>query len=217
MRRMRCFAIASRVSTARSRAHERLPASRPWEEAKRVQVEPELPGAPVHLPHEAPLGAGYVLGERYRRIVARHHQQAVEQRLEPHAPAAREHPDRLAAGSAARPRVIRTGSFGRVRSTTSSAVMIFVRLAIGTAPQRSPAPEHLAAANVEDEPGPRRLAQLDLEGVGAGQRHVRHRLGGHEREPAPAAPTRPVGAGGEPAAIGAADVAREPSSLPKVR
>jgi hypothetical protein len=39
-RAMRRSSMATRVSAARSAAHERLPRSRPWEEAKRVQPSP---------------------------------------------------------------------------------------------------------------------------------------------------------------------------------
>ena len=59
--------------------------------------------------------------------------------------------------------------------------MIFVRLAIGSTftgrLRQSTAPLRTS----KSEPRSRRLAQLHLDGVGAGERHVRHRLGGHER------------------------------------
>ena len=53
----------------------------------------QLPRAPVHPRTNRRHGAGVVLGERDRGVVARHEQQAVEHRLELHLASARQHPD----------------------------------------------------------------------------------------------------------------------------
>ena len=190
MRRIRLRFMASRVSTARSRAQERLPASSPCEDTKWVQLSPSAAGAPVHQRDEAPLVAGHVVGERDRRVVARHEQQAVQQRLEPHPPPARQQPD---AGSLVAQRGGRDPHRGRAARRARSraaAVMIFVRLAIGSTLQRPVAPEHRAAPHVEEKPGARRLLERDLDAVRAGERHLGHGLGGHDRIRRAASPRR---------------------------
>ena len=73
-------------------AHERLPSSRPCEEAKCVHPSPHLARLRVHQSHEAALAPRQVHGQGDRSVVAGHDQHPVEERLEPHPPATRETP-----------------------------------------------------------------------------------------------------------------------------
>ena len=132
-------------------------------------AEPELRRALVHQPHEAGHRAGRVLRERDGGVVAGHEQQAVQQRLELHplaALAGRPPPSRACARAR---RVIRTRSCGSSRSTTSSAVIIFVRLAIGSRRSGVAAPQHAAGAHVEQQAGARLAHEAQLHDVRPGR------------------------------------------------
>jgi hypothetical protein len=127
-------------------------------------LEPPVGGAPVHHRHEAALGPGEVPRQRDRRIVARHDQQSVQERLEPHAPAAWQQAD-------ARPRVVQrrpcdAHGVVRVAPLHDEQGGHDLREARHRQDEQRPvAPQHVARVHVEHEPGARRAPKPHVEGV----------------------------------------------------
>ena len=134
-----------------------------------MQRSPQPRARRFIIADEAALAARDVHGQRDRRVVARHDQQAVQQRLEPHAPALRQQPDpRTPCSSSAALRD--PHRLGRPRPLDHDQRGHDLRQARDRQhAQRIAAPEHLAGVDVEHEPGARRLAQLHVEGVHAGE------------------------------------------------
>ena len=137
--------------------------------------QPPPARAAVHQPHEAVLVARHVHRERDRRVVARHDQQSVQQRLGPHPAALRQHPD---AGPLVVERRLRDPHrLVRPRAVDHDQRGHDLRQARDRQhARRVVAPEHVAAVDVEHQPRARRLAQRQVEGVDSVERDVRHRL-----------------------------------------
>ena len=146
----RCGGCAARPSRAASAPRGRArrsgcPSSRPCEEAKCVQLEPELAARSVHQRDEARArcrrgGPASAIAASLPDTISRPFSSVSSRTRRPRGSSPTPEP-----GSAAPPGVIRTGSFGLARArSTSSAVMIFVRLAIGSTRSGRCAPQHLA-------------------------------------------------------------------------
>jgi hypothetical protein len=133
-------------------------------------LEPPVLGALVHHRHEAALGAGEMHRERDGRVVPRHDQQAVQERLQPDALPARQEADPRAAVAERRARdpdrVARAAPLhGQERGHD-------LREACHRQHEQRPlAPEDVAGVHVEDEPCQRGMAQANMECVDPGERH----------------------------------------------
>ena len=139
-------------------------------------AEPELGGLLVHAGDELVDAAGDVLCERDGGVVAGGQQQAVEQALERHVAAEREHAD-LRPGHVdgllgdEHGRVGRRGGDGEqrghhLREAGDGQAHVGVAL-----------PEHLTGGQVEQQPGARWVAEGDLHGILAGRRDAAEREG----------------------------------------
>ena len=124
--------------------------------------EAELASAPVHSLDELADASGVVLRRAPPRRRFRTRAGARRARRSSEPSCRREHADRRPPVLVA-PRVISTRSPGRWRSTISSAVIIFVRLAIGSSGGRRLPPQDVAAVDVEQHPrAGGRLVEVDL-------------------------------------------------------
>jgi hypothetical protein len=115
-------------------------------------------------------------GEGDRGVVAGHDQHPVEERLEAHPPATREHPHpgaRVVQGGGRDPDgVVRPAAFDREQRGHD------LRQARHREHEHRPAPpQHVARVHVEHQPRPRRSLEPHVEGVNPSERHFRDRLG----------------------------------------